>query len=137
MIAKGDNMTIKEKFNARIARVKDYAKQISVCRDLKRIVDEKRKDITVVIDADKEQETHSCMKVCFADLTDVVASDYDYDTKTYTYVKNCFWFNKKPCPMCSCRYNIKNRQYIDKQMALQEAKVNKKVLFNKIFQRIR
>ena len=128
-------MTIKERLKVKSALIKDYRKQASVCRDLKRSVEEARKGLTVIVDADKEESTNACIKVCHTDLSDIGVSDND--NKMYTYVKECVWFNKRVCPLYSCPHHSKNREYKDLQLLLQRAKANKKVLFNKIFQRIR
>lgn len=128
-------MTIKEKLNIKAALIKDYTKQIHICRDLKRAIDEKRKELMVVVGSKQEEDKNICIKMYCSDLSDL--SDYDRDHRFYTYEKECVWLKKTPCPLYGCPYHAKNRQYKEMQIALMDAQKNKKVLFNKIFQRIR
>lgn len=128
-------MTIKEKFNERIDRIKAYKVQVNFYRNMVKELRNKQNDITAIVDADKVDETYACIK---AYHTWFAATDCGkFGEEVYFHTKNCHRFDEKPCPIFNCPYNARHKQYQEQERLLHLAQKNKHLAFERIFERIR
>lgn len=128
-------MTIKERFNIRISRIKDYANYVSYCRDMERSVAQLEKDITKIVDADKVDEVFACIKHYNTTLPAVDISQIGEDV--YFHTCYCHRFEQKPCPIFNCRYHKSKKAYDNQLMLLKQAKIDKQLAFKRMFERIK
>ena len=128
-------MTIKEKFNLRIAKIKDYANCVSYCHDVKRSLKQLEHGITRIVDAEKADEVFACIKHYNTTLPAVDISQIGDDV--YFHTSYCYRFNQKPCPIFNCPYYKNKKQYDNQQLLLQQAMLDKQLAFKRIFERIK
>lgn len=128
-------MNLKEKFNTRLARVKEYTVAVSRCRDLKQKLNLAEKDITKIVDADKVEDTSVCIKNYFTTLP---ANDvFETGENVYWHSTRCHRFFEKPCPVSNCPYHAQNIRYRNYQSLLSQAQSAKQAAYKVIFERIK
>ena len=128
-------MTIKQKMNIRIERIKDYMEQVSYCRDMRRCVNAMSKDITKFVDADRVDETYACIKIYYTQSP--ATSVNEVGDGVYQHMKLCHRFNENPCPIFNCPYNEQNKQFKNNDLLLRQAQIDKQAAFKRIFSRIK
>lgn len=128
-------MTIKEKFDIRLSRVKEYMHNVSLCRDTQRLVAQLEHSITKTVDADKVDDVFACIKHYNTTLPAVDISQIGDDV--YFHTSYCHRFNQKPCPIHNCPYHKNKKQYDNQQLLLQQATLDKQLAFKRIFERIK
>ena len=128
-------MTIKEKFNIRKARINEYFEHVSFCREIERVVVEKERAITALVDADKVNEKFACRK---SYITTAPATNMsEIGDNVYPQIQYCHRFNANPCPIFNCPYHAKREQYRNELLLLEQAVINKRLAFKRIFERIK
>lgn len=128
-------MTIKEKFDIRLSRLKEYMHYVSLCRDAQRLVSQLERSITKVVDADKVDDVFACIKSYHTTLPAVDISQIGEDV--YPHERYCHRFNQNPCPIFNCPYYKNKKQYDNQKLLLQQAMVDKQQAFKRIFERIK
>ena len=128
-------MTIKEIFNIRISRIKEYAKHVYFCNDMKRVLGAMENAITSIVDPGKVDDTYVCRKVYYTTMP--ATNTYETGDNVYHHVKYCHRFNDGPCPIFNCPYNDKNVLYKNQENLLRQAMIDKRLSFKRIFQRIK
>lgn len=134
-------MTIRERYNIRIARWKEYKACAAYYRDVKKKTEQAEKEITAVVDEDKVDDTFACIKLY---LKKVIETDlFETSDKRWNafgqewHVKHCHRFQEKPCPIFNCPFYAQNRRYRNMQMLLEHARSAKKYAYQQIFAKIK
>lgn len=128
-------MTIKEKFNIRIARVQEYLAMTDNIRQMKKNLENAEQKIIMTVDADKVEDTFVCIKKYFTTAPAIHVSEIG--DNVYEHVKYCSRFDEKPCSLVKCPYRENKRQYDIKKILLEIEQDNQKERFQNIFKRIK
>ncbi len=129
-------MTIKERFNIRLKRIREYKQCISRCDAAAQKLMEYEKNITAYIGPTDNDRKMSCIKTYYT----FVKYGGVMDTgDIHIITRYCPWFHKdESCQMkygCSCRY--KNMKYNDLKAVLRKENAVKRESFYRIFGRIK
>ena len=130
-------MTIKEKFDIRLSRIKDYVDHISYCRDMARLATHLENNITKVVNADEDDvdNVFACIKTY--QTISPATNMYEVGDNVHFNMQCCHRFNEKPCPIFNCPYHNDKERYDNQQLLLQQAKIDKQMAFKRIFERIK
>ncbi len=128
-------MTIKEKFDIRLSRLKEYMHYVSLCRDAQRLLAQLERSITKMVDADKVDDVFACIKSYHTTLPAIDISQIGEDV--YPHTRHCHRFDQNPCPIFNCPYHKNKNQYDNQKLLLQQAMIDKQQAFKRIFERIK
>lgn len=129
-------MKVKEKFNKRIARIKEYKERATFYRCMKRNVAFLERRITAYVNADTIDYTYVCIKRCNANSPQIDVSEIGDDSCPNT--KYCYRFNNEsPCRMHNCSCYKNNNEYIKEKQLLNQVKMGKETAFRQIFEKIK
>ena len=120
-------MTIKERFNIRMSRIKEYKQQKAKCREIasKLSVDNIRVEFE-----DDQPEPNGCIKI------KIYRQGSCGDDISYT-IKHCENFNETSCPITNCFYHKEYEKYRQQLHLLYQAKSAKRAALKRVFQRIK
>ena len=128
-------MTLKQKINMRIERIKNYKAQVAYYRDVQKQFDQAKEAITALVDEDKVDDTYACIKNYFTSLKDL--NVFDTGDEMYMETKKCHRFHEKPCRIFNCPFNEKNIRFRNCQLLLNQAQNAKQAAWRMVFQRIK
>jgi len=129
-------MKVKERFNTRLKRIREYSQSVSRCDAAAQKLMEYEKNITAYIGPTDNDGKMACIKVyyTFVNYAGVVDTGDIHIVTRY-----CPWFNKdESCKMkygCPCRY--RNMKYNELQAVLRKENAVKRESFYRIFKRIK
>ena len=119
-------MSIQKKINIRKSLIKDYKKQVAKCRDIASKLS--LKNISAEF-KENDIEPVACVKI--------KVYERDDGAVVMPVVRNCEHFGKRPCPIIECPYHNKYERYQYQEYLLNKAKIDKKIAFKRMFQRIK
>ncbi|MBO7066650.1 MAG: hypothetical protein J6W40_03450 [Alphaproteobacteria bacterium] len=133
-------MTIRERYNIRIARWKEYKACAAYYRDVKKILAQAEEEITAILDENQVDDTYACIKrypknVIETDLFEIDDKRWNVYGKWQT--KHCHRFQEKPCSIFNCPYYVQNRRYRNMQLLLEHARSNKDYARKQVFAKIK
>lgn len=119
-------MTIKEKMNIRISRIREYKELVAKYRDIA----SKFMSYEIGVEFDEnDPEPIGCIK------TKLYHED---GGSVFPVVKVCEYFNDVThCPVSNCSYHDKYEQYKSQEILLRQAKLEKRKAFKRLFERIK
>ena len=127
-------MTIKEKFNIRIQRIREYQRNVSRCRDMENELRDAVRNITATYGPLGDDATPACIKTYYMFMHPAEISDTG---NVYYTTKYCPYFKDDNCSVYGCSYRYRNAKYKEQQSLLHDAINAKQASFRRIFERIK
>ena len=127
-------MNIKKKFNTRLARIREYGRNISRCDDIASSLMESEKNITAFIGPTDNDRIMACIKTYY---TFVKTGNIVNVGDVHIITRYCPCFYDEHCAMYGCPYHNRNMKYKEQQSLLQQATNEKRASFRRMFQRIK